>query len=217
MTRALQGCEEFAVVYIDDVIVFSQMSTEHLVHLDRVFAKLNEQAYHIRLPKCEFMKKEVEFLSHQLSYDGVRTSPGKVAALQAWKPLLQGSKQVKQFLGLVMWYRSFIAHLAMIAAPLFVLTSAKRKFEWSEAAIQAVTTLQHLVAKASCLARWDRELKTRVVTDASKIGLGAVLEQQHDQIWRPVAFWSRKLRDPETRYSMTDREWLAVVEAVSVK
>ena len=217
MTRVLQGCEEFAVVYMDDVMIFSQTEAEHLKHLDRVFAKLNEQSYHIRLPKCEFLKKEVEFLGHQLSREGVRTSPGKVAALQAWKPPLQGSKQVKQFLGLVMWYRSFIAHLATIAAPLFVLTSAKKKFEWSEAATQSVTTLQHLVANAPCLAHWDRDRVTRVVTDASKIGLGAVLEQKYDETWRPVAFWSRKLRDPETRYSTTDREWLAIVEAVSLK
>ena len=61
MTRVLQGCEEFAVVYMDNVMIFSQTEEEHLRHLDRVFAKLNEQSYHIRLPKCEFLKKEVEF------------------------------------------------------------------------------------------------------------------------------------------------------------
>ena len=58
-------------------------------------------------------------------------------------------------------------------------------------------------------------MPTRVVTDASKVGIGAVLEQKHDTGWRPVAFWSRRLKDPETRYHMTDREWLAVVESVS--
>ena len=217
MTRALRGGEDFAVVYMDDVMIFSQTREEHLNHLDQVFHKLDQQSYHIRLPKCEFMKREVEFLGHQLSTEGVRTSPGKVAALQAWKPPLQGSKQVKQFLGLVMWYRSFIAHLATIASPLFSLTSTRKNFVWTEAATQAVQTLQHLVSQAPCLARWDRERKTRVVTDASKIGLGAVLEQWYEKEWRPIAFWSRKLRDPETRYSTTDREWLAVVEAVSVK
>ena len=116
-----------------------------------------------------------------------------------------------------MWYRAFIAHLVTIAVPLFTLTSVKRNFQWNEAATQAVLTLQHLVTNAPCLARWDRELPARVVTDASKIGIGAVLEQRHSEGWRPMSFWSRKLRDPETRYSTTDREWLAVVESVSIK
>ena len=116
-----------------------------------------------------------------------------------------------------MWYHAFIAHLATIAAPLFTLTSVKRNFQWNEAATQAVLTLQHLVTNAPCLARWDRELPARVVTDVSKIGIGSVLEQKHSEGWRPISFWSRKLRDPETRYSTTDREWLAVVESVSIK
>ena len=202
---------------MDDVMIFSHSVQDHLRHLDQVFAKMEQESYHIRLPKCEFLQTEVEFLGHQLSQDGVRTSPLKVRALQAWNPPLQNAKQVKQFLGLVIWYQSFIAHFATIAAPLFALTSTKKKFEWSEAATQAVKTLQHLISNAPCLARWDRELPVRVVTDASKIGLGAVLEQRHQDEWRPVAFWSRKLRDPETRYSTTDREWLAVVEAMTAK
>ena len=187
MTRALRGGEDFAVVYMDDVMIFSQTREDHPKYLDQVFEKLDQQSYHIRLPKCEFMKNEVEFLGHQLSNDGIRTSPGKVAALQAWKPPLQGSKQVKQFLSLVMWYRSFIAHLATIASLSFVLTSTRKNFMWTEAATQAVQTLQHMVSQAPCLTRWDRDRKTRVVTDASKIGLGAVLEQCNDEEWRLVA------------------------------
>ena len=80
MTKVLQGNEAFAVVYMDDVMIFSKTEQDHLKHLDRVFAQLDEESYHIRLPKCEFMKEEVEFLGHLLSANGVRTSPLKVNA-----------------------------------------------------------------------------------------------------------------------------------------
>ena len=215
MTHALKGCEEFSVVYIDDILVFSKTPEEHLAHLRQVFEKLDREAYHVRLTKCLFRCDEVEFLGHRLSSKGLQTSPIKMEALQAWQPPFLKAKYVKQFLGLVLWYKSFIPHLATIAAPLFPLTSSKKNFEWSEAATAAVRTLQKQITQAPCLARWDPVLPTRVITDASQIGIAAVLEQRHVSGWRPVAFWSRRLKDAETRYHTTDREWLAVVEAVS--
>ena len=215
MTVALKGCEEFAVVYIDDILVFSQTHGEHIDHLRQVLERLEREAYHARLPKCIFLREEVEFLGHRLSSQGLQTSPEKLEALTAWQPPFRKAKHVKQFLGLVLWYKAFIPHLATIAAPLFPLTSSKKRFEWTEAATAAVRALQEKISQAPCLARWETELPTRVVTDASKVGIAAVLEQKHELGWRPVAFWSRRLKDAETRYHTTDREWLAVVEAVS--
>ena len=77
MTKVLRGSEDFAVVYMDDVMIFSHSVQDHLRHLDQVFAKMEQESYHIRLPKCEFLQTEVEFLGHQLSQDSVRTSPLK--------------------------------------------------------------------------------------------------------------------------------------------
>ena len=215
MTLALQGCEDFAIVYIDDILVFSVDSAAHLDHLRCVFERLQQHSFHTRLTKCELMKPVVEFLGHSLSCQGLSTTAPKVSALRAWEPPLKNHKEVRQFLGLAAWYRAFIPHLATIAAPLSRLTSGRLKFQWTTEATEAVRAIQELVSQAPCLARWEHNRETRVITDASKIGIGAVLEQLHPSGWRPVAFWSRKLRDPETRYSATDREWLAVVEAVS--
>ena len=215
MSFALKGCEDFATVYIDDILIFSRTREEHLKHLQKVFECLDQESYHVRLPKCLFLQKEVEFLGHRLTAEGLCASPSKMDALKAWQPPFQKAKHVKQFLGLVLWYKSFIPHMATIAAPLFPLTSTNKRFEWSEAATAAVRTLQKQVSQAPCLARWDSALPTRVVTDASKVGIGAVLEQKHDTGWRPIAFWSWRLKDAETRYHTTDREWLAVVEAVT--
>ena len=297
MAQALVGCEHCAVVYIDDVLIFSNDDKQHIQDLRLVFHQLNIQAYHVRLTKCEFMRREVEFLGHKLSPEGIATHPDKVAAVEKWVFPLKNAQQVKSFLGLISWYRTFIPHMATIAAPLFELTSGRRKFEWSPAHQKAADSLQRAVITAPVLARWERGRNTRIVTDGSKIGIGAVLEQLHPQGdrqpavprpgkmadqsaaprtgsitdvttatpsatpgdnqnsppkakkggmtdplaepgsdfqpadprtgkvapcpvdqekgWRPVAFWSRKLKDAETRYSATDLEWMAVVEAVT--
>ena len=215
MALALQGTEHCAVVYIDDILIFSTTREEHMQHLNLVFQRLQAYAYHVRLVKCEFLQEEVEFLGHKLSREGICTAPEKVRALQEWVTPLENTRQVKSFMGLAVWYRNFIPHLASIAAPLFTLMSTRKKFQWTEEAEEAVRGIKSLVSQAPILARWEEGLPTRVITDASKVGVGGVLEQNHDEGWCPVAFWSRKLRDPETRYSATDLEWLAAVTAVT--
>ena len=216
MTVALRGCEDFAAVYIDDILIFSASVDDHLQHLTSVFQKLQDQSYHVRLAKCQFMAQEVQFLGHKLTTHGIEHIIKESKDLAGFKPPFTKAKQVRSFLGLVMWYKSFIPHVSTIAAPLFPLTSEKRKFEWTDKATQAVEALKKAILEAPVLAKFDRDLPTRVTTDASTVGIGAVLEQKHESQWRPVAFWSRKLKDAETRYSATDIEWLAVVDAITL-
>ena len=216
MSYALRGCEKFTAVYIDDVLIFSETVEDHLHHLKIVFGKLQENAYHARLAKCRFMTNQVKFLGHLLNEDGIQALADRKKDLEMFQAPFDTPKKVRSFLGLVMWYKSFIPHVSTIAAPLFPLTSARKKIQWTQECTCAVQALKDAILSAPTLIRYDRDLPTRVTTDASSVGIGAVLEQQTVKGWRPVAFWSRKLRDPETRYSATDMEWLAVVEAVSV-
>ena len=216
MTVALRGCEDFAAVYIDDILIYSTTIQDHLKHLATIFRKLQEQAYHVRLAKCKFMTQEVQFLGHKLTTEGIQHVVKESKDLAGFQPPFTKAKQVRSFLGLVMWYKSFIPHVSTIAAPLFPLTSEQKKFEWSEHATLAMEALKKAILEAPVLAKFNRDLPTRVTTDASTVGIGAVLEQRHTQGWRPVAFWSRKLKDPETRYSATDIEWLAVVDAITL-
>ena len=106
----------------------------------------------------------------------IRAHPDKIKAVVDWPMPLSSLAQVRSFLGLVMWYRAFVPRLATIAAPLFELTSRKRKFQWSEECTRAVCQLQELLVKAPVLACWQWELPTRLCSDASKVGIGAVLE-----------------------------------------
>ena len=215
MSVALQGCEEFAVVYIDDILVFSSSRDQHLQHLRKVFAALQGQSYHVRLSKCSFFASEVPFLGHILTPDGIKAADKRFDHIQSFPTPFSNPKQVRSFLGMVMWYRTFIPHISTLAAPLFPLTSVKKGFTWTPEAEQSVTALKYALTRTPVLSRYDHDRETRVTTDASTIGIGAVLEQLHDHVWKPIAFWSRKLLDAETRYSATDLEWLAVVEAVS--
>ena len=216
MTVALRGCEDFAAVYIDDILIFSPSIELHLQHLTLVFQKLQQHAYHVRLSKCQFLSPEVHFLGHKLSARGIEHVVKHSKDLAGFHTPFTKPKQVRSFLGLVIWYKSFIPHVSTIAAPLFPLTSERRKFAWTDHATLAVEALKRAILEAPVLAKFNRDLPTRVTTDASTVGIGAVLEQQHEEGWRPVAFWSRKLKDPETRYSATDIEWLAVVDAVTL-
>ena len=215
MAVALEGCDHCSVVYIDDILIFSETREQHLNNLREVFDRLVKHSYHARLQKCEFLQPQVEFLGHVISAEGIRTHPDKVDALRQWPIPLSSASQVKSFLGLVMWYRAFIPHLATIATPLFELTSSKTKFRWSTDCEIAARRLQGAVTEAPVLARWEWARDTRVTCDASKVGIGGVLEQRHDLGWKPIAFWSRKLKDAETRYCATDLEWLAIVTAVT--
>ena len=155
-------------------------------------------------------------MGHTLIQDGIRASDKRHAAFGAFRTPFVSPKQVKSFLGLTIWYKSFVPHLVTIAAPLFSLTSTIRGFKWTPEATQAVEGIKRAMESLLTLGRFKTELDTRVITDASTIGIGAMLEQWHEDQWKPVAFWSRKLWDPEVRYSATDLEWLAVVESVSI-
>ena len=210
-----EGCEDFTAVYIDDILIFSETLEDHFRHLDQAFACLKSQSYHARLSKCKFVTTEVPFLGHVLTPEGISAAERRHEILKGFPVPFDNAKKVKSFLGMVMWYKSFIPHVATLAAPLFPLTSLRSNFSWSEEATQAVQALKTALTDTPVLARYDREKPTRVTTDASTVGIGAVLEQRHDETWRPVAFWSRKLKDAETRYSATDLEWLAVVDAVT--
>ena len=126
-------------------------------------------------------------------------------------------KQVRQFLGLASYYRIFVPGFASITAPLSYMTRQDARVVWTTEAQEAVNRVIEALQAASALSVWDSKKETRVTTDASLVGVGALLEQYHEEEsqWKPVAYWSRKLLPLQTRYHATDREWLAVMMAVT--
>ena len=215
MDSVLHDLTDFCIVYLDDILIFSETLEAHLKNLCEVFDRLLIHKLFVKSSKCSFVQTEVTFLGHVIGAGQIKIDPEKSAKICGWEPPLKSAKDVRKFWGLVSWCGMFIPHLASIAAPLTSLSGARRKFVWTAEAEGAMRFIQQKCMNPPILLPWDPDRQTRVTTDASDVGLGAVLEQKVDETWRPVEFWSRKLKAAETRYSATDKEWLAVVEAVS--
>ncbi|GJP76470.1 hypothetical protein CLOP_g6913, partial [Closterium sp. NIES-67] len=183
--------------------------SEHTQHLKWVLGKLREHKYFARLWKCHFYKRELEYLGHIVGNNGLKVDPKKVTAVQEW-PVPQDVGQVRSFLGLANYFRRFLENYSTIVAPLTALTRKGWAWEWTSECQQAFEEVKRRLTSAPVLVLPDPGKPYEVVTDASTVGVGAVLLQEG----RPVAFESRKLSPAEQRYSTTEQELLAVVHAL---
>ena len=164
--------------------------------------------------KCHFLRQEVEYLGHVITPQGLKPNPNQVRAVLEF-PVPESVTTVRQFLGLMSYYRRFIGQFARIAAPLHALTRKDVKFEWSPECQSAFESLKSSIVQSPVLAYPNFELDFILETDASVKGLGAVLSQrQADGVLHPVAFASRSLSPAERNYSVTDLETPAVVWAM---
>lgn len=206
---------DFVVVYIDDVLVFSRTLEEHLEHLRLVIQRIQEAGLKLKPTKCHFIRKEVEYLGHIITPEGLKTNPRLVAAVEEF-PRPQSLPEVRRFLGLSSYYRRFIPHFSQMAQPLHALTRKGVEFRWTEACEEAMRTLKQRLVSAPVLAYPSFDKPFVLETDASIAGVGAVLSQpQEDGQLHPVAYASRSLSAPERNYAITELETLAVVWAIT--
>ena len=216
MQKVLSGLgsgDPFCEVFIDDIIVFSDTIEEHLEHLRMLFARLRRIGLKLHPGKCTFARREVLYLGHVISAEGIGPNPEKVEAVKRF-PVPTSVKGVRQFLGLASYYRRFIPGFARVAAPLHALTRQDVPFCWSLACQHAFQRLKDELVNPPVLAYPNFERSFVLHTDASKDGLGAVLEQEQDDgRLHPVAYASRSLNKHEKNYGITDMEALGVVWA----
>ena len=216
MEYSLHGLEAFTLVYLDDVLVYSEDEETHASHLRQVFQRFRERGMKLKKRKCVFARDSLPFLGHWVSKGRIQVDEDKLGRLNEWKPPLRNVKEVRQFLGFLSYYRAFVSHFAELTAPLTMLLKKSKEWKWTPEATQAVEEGKQALREARARYAWDSERADRVTTDASDVGLGAAFEQQVPGLgWAPIAFWSRKLSAAEVNYSVTDKEWLAVVEAVT--
>ena len=203
------------LVFIDDILIHSKTAEEHEVLVRWVLSRLVEEGYYAHPDKCEFFQKEVSFLGHVISGKGVSVQAHKVRAVREW-PVLTCKREVRQFLGLVNYYRKFIAGFSEIASPLTDLTHDGHAWSCGEKEQTAFDTLKQRLSTADVLAHPDPARQWIIHTDASEFAIAGVLSQQQaDGAVRPVAYFSRKLSGAETRYdSIHEKELLALVKAV---
>lgn len=201
----------FVFVYLDDILIFSQNSTEHIRHVRQVLERLLKNRLFVKAEKCEFHATTVSFLGYIISAGQVNMDPQKLTAVRDW-PAPENRKQLQRFLGFANFYRRFIRNYSRVVAPLTCLTSTNRIFQWSSEAQQAFQELKQRFVSAPILVQPDPNLQFIVEVDASDSGVGAVLSQRStsDQKLHPCAFFSRRLSPAERNYDVGDRELLAV-------
>ena len=204
---------EQCLIYLDDIIVFSSSFPTHLEHLRNVFTALRRANLQLKISKCSFGQKEVQYLGHIVSATGIKLDPRKIEAVSCY-PLPVSIRELKQFLGLTSYYRKFIPHYAHIAEPLYkMLRGPKKLFTWTTLCQQAFDHLKSKLVQPPVLAYPDFSIPFILYTDASETAAGAVLSQNIDGHERVVSYWSRQLTKPERNYSTIEREALAVVGA----
>ena len=199
------------LVYLDDVIVVGRTFTEHLRNLESVFQRLRKAGLKLKPKKCAFFRREVLYLGHIVSHEGIATDPAKTSKVAQW-PTPTTTKEVQKFLGFAGYYRRFIRDFAAMAKPLHRLTERNAHFKWTVECQRAFEDLRGRLTTTPVLAYPDYTKPFILDTDASDFGIGAVLAQRdEDGQERVVAFASRILSKAERRYCVTRRELLAVV------
>ena len=167
----------------------------------------------MKLGKCEFEQSEVEYLGMIVGNGQAKMDPKKLQAISNW-PIPKTVKDIQSFLGFCNFYRNFIADFATTARPLWDLTKKTREWRWETREREAFEKLKDDLTSQPVLTLPNCDDPFRVEADASDYATGAVLSQKHDDIWKPVAFLSKALSQPERNYEIHDRELLAVIRAL---
>ena len=204
----------FAIAYLDNIIIFSKTSQEHLSHIHMVFEKLKSANLSMKKSKCSFFSKVIQYLGHILSATGIQPLPSKMHAIQHMN-LPTMPKQIRAFLGLVGYYRKFIKGFAKIAKPLTLLTRQQVKFIWTAEHQEAFMLLKEAIVQAPIL-HYPNPNKTYIVyTDASDDAFGAQLSQEHDGTEFPVAFLSHTFSKTQRKWSTTEQETFGVYYTIT--
>ena len=209
MDQVLLGIPS-AYVYIDDILIASPTPEQHLKDLKAVFTRLSAHGILINPNKCLFGAHSLNFLGHHIDRHGISPLLDKVKAINNF-PQPQTQRQLRRFIGLMNFYHHFLPHCAELMQPLHSLLKGKsQSLTWTDAATASFRATKDALAKASLLTYPTPNAPTCLMTDASDMAVGAVLQQNIDGTWKPISFFSRKLTPTETRYSTFDRELLAV-------
>ena len=210
----------FSYSYLDDILIASKNPEEHYLHLKAILERLQKYGLTINIDKCEFGVKEIEFLGHWVSGEGITPLKSKVKAILDY-PVPVSLKQLRSFLGMVNYYRRFLRNCAELVAPLDALVTQLLKIKgkrnpivFTEMEMQSFNTIKNELAKVCMLMHPTLNAPTKLSTDASATAAGAVLQQYVSGVWRPLAFFSKRFSESQKKYSTFGRELLAVYLSV---
>ena len=212
----------FAFGYLDDILIFSPDNKTHLEHLELVFQRLREADLKLKASKCNFFKKHIQYLGHLVSGEGIEPLPEKLEAVRKMPPPTT-PKEVRQFLGLVGYYRKFVPKFADIARPLTNLTKLDVPYEWNNRCQEAFEFLKQMLLKEPILKYPDPSKPYTLFTDASKFAWACVLTQEYEhefdgkkrKILHPITYMSGLFKGSQVNWATLTKEAYAIY--VSVK
>jgi len=201
------------LAYMDDLLVFSPSAHEHLDALRRVLERLASANIKLKITKCRFFANEVKFLGYQVSKSGMRMNQERVSAIRKI-PTPTNKRQLQAFLGVVNYYRVFVHNFASIADPLYDLLRKNVPFVWTAAHTKAIETLKHKLASAPIVKFPNFSRPFHLYTDASKVGIAAVLMQEINEVLHPVSYFSKTLNKSQRNWSTTKRETFSLAASL---
>ena len=219
MDRVLAGLHwETCLFYLDDIIVFAATWEEHLARLGQVFDRLRHTQLKLGAEKCTFAAKEVSYLGHRVTSEGLLPDPTLLVAIREIAPPPPPPKtatEVRSFLGLAGYYWRYVKNFSAIAGPLHALTRKDAVFHWGPECQDAFDRLKTLLTTSPITAFPDFSLPFWLYTDASTAGLGAILAQVREGKERIICCASCSLNQTEKAYPATKLECLAIIWAVA--
>lgn len=214
MENVLRGLQwKELLLYMDDIISIANTFEDGVERLERIFQRLEDANLKLKPSKCIFFQKQVRFLGHIVSEEGISTEPEKISAVNEW-PVPKSQKQVRSFLGLCSYYRRFVKDFSDTAKPLHKLCEKNNKFHWTPECQEAFDDLKEKLTTTPILAYPEPGLPFILDTDASNKSVGAVLSQLKDGKERVIAYMSKTMNVHEQAYCTTRKELLAVVKAL---
>ncbi len=205
---------DFVYAYIDDLLIASTDEQEHKENLKLVFERLRQYGVVINPSKCQFGLTSLKFLGHHIDSNGILPLTEKIKVIEDF-PIPNSIRKLREFLGLINFYRRFVPNCAEIVQPLTDLLGGKPKsrnqaIQLSDIALNAFRKAKTCLVESTLLVHPNSEIPLCLMTDASNVAVGGALHQCMNNVLTPIAFFSKRLKPAETRYSTFGRELLAV-------
>ncbi|CAB0028377.1 unnamed protein product [Trichogramma brassicae] len=205
----------FTVCYIDDLLIFSKTFNEHIDHLKKLFQAIKKEGFRLKFSKCAFAKDSVKYLGHIIQNNSVKPLNDNLISIKKF-PVPTTKKNVRQFLGKINFYHKYVPNIAIKLDPLHDLLRKDREFKWTEECQKSFDEMKKILCSQPVLTIFDSKLPIRIYTDASLLGLGAILKQiQENGEEKPVGYFSKKIKfSTEEKKKATFLECLAIKECL---
>ena len=213
---------QYSLAYLDDVIIYSKNFDQHLVHLDDILSRLDAANFRLNTDKCQIAKTSINYLGHHVEHSNIRPNADNIRALLE-TPEPKTAKETFRFVKAAKYYRKFIPKFSMIAQPLYKYapSTKEQRSKRSHVEVKLSDQEKHALHELKTILTGDLVLRIpnpdipfKIQTDASKIGIGAVLMQTHQNGDLPIAYLSKKFTSTQMNWPATEQECYAIIFAI---